>query len=129
MNVKLFFFSFLFSVLVTPRSLWNLSSLTRDWTCSLSSESPRVLTTSFESFSVVSDALRPHGLSPWNSPGQNTGVGILSLLQGIFPTQESNPGFPHCRQILYQLSHKGGPLTTGPPESFLNISFKLSSSS
>ena len=61
-----------------------------------------------ESHSVVSDSLRPHGLySPWNSPGQNPGVGSLSLLQGIFPTQGLNPGFPHCRQILYQLSHKG----------------------
>ena len=89
--------------------------------------------------------LRPHGLySPWNSPGQNTGVGSftspgdlpnpgikprsptlqadslpaepqgkpknpgvgsLSLLQGIFPTQESNQGFLHCRGILYQLSY------------------------
>ena len=40
-----------------------------------------------ESRSVVSDSLQPHGLySPWNSPGQNTGVGSLSLLQGIFPT-------------------------------------------
>ena len=38
---------------------------------------------------------------------QNTGVGSLSLLQGIFPTQGSNPGFPHCRRILHQLSHKG----------------------
>ena len=45
--------------------------------------------------------------SPWNSPGQNTGVGSLSLLQGIFPTQGSNLGLLHCRQILYQLSHKG----------------------
>ena len=44
-----------------------------------------------------------------NSPGQNTGVGSLSLLQGIFPTQELNPGFPHCRGILYQLSPKGSP--------------------
>ena len=43
---------------------------------------------------------------PWNSPGQNTGVGNLSLFQGIFPTQGSNPGLLHCRQILYQLSHK-----------------------
>ena len=43
----------------------------------------------------------------WNSPGQNTGVGSLCLLQEIFPTQGSNPGLPHCRQILYQLSHKG----------------------
>ena len=40
------------------------------------------------------------------SPGQNTGVGSLSLLQGIFPTQGSNPGLPHCRWILYQLSHR-----------------------
>ena len=54
--------------------------------------------------------LQPRGLySPWNSPGQNTGVGSLSLLQGIFPTQGWNPGLPHCRQILYQLSHKGSP--------------------
>ena len=45
--------------------------------------------------------------SPWNSPGHNTGVGSLSLLQGISPTQGLNPGLPHCRQILYQLSHKG----------------------
>ena len=36
-------------------------------------------------------------------------MGSLSLLQGIFPTQGSNPGLPHCGQILYQLSHKGSP--------------------
>ena len=42
--------------------------------------------------------------SPWNSPGQNTGVGSLSLLQGIFPSQGMNPGLPYCRQILYQCS-------------------------
>ena len=51
--------------------------------------------------------LWPHGLySPWNSPGQNTGVVSLSLLQGIFSTQRSNPGLLHCRQFLYQLSHQ-----------------------
>ena len=62
----------------------------------------------YESHSVVSDSLWPHGLySPWNSPGQNTGVGSCSLLQGIFPTQGSKLGLLHCRQILYQLSHKG----------------------
>ena len=63
-----------------------------------------------EGHSVVSDSLWRHGLySPWNSPGQNTGGGGLSLLQGIVPTQGSNPGLPNCRQILYQLSHKGCP--------------------
>ena len=63
-----------------------------------------------ESRSVLSDSLQPHGLySPWNSPGQNTGVGSLSLFQGIFPTEGSNPGLPHCRWILYHLSHQGSP--------------------
>ena len=63
-----------------------------------------------ESCSVVSDSLQPHGQhSPWNSLGQNTRVGSLSLLQGIFPTQGSNSGLPHCGWILYQLSHKGRP--------------------
>ena len=54
-----------------------------------------------ESHLVVSNSMGPHGLySPWNSPGQNTGVGILSLLQGIFPTQGSNSGLLHCWQVL-----------------------------
>ena len=67
-----------------------------------------------ESHSIVSDSLRPHGLySLWDSPGQNTGVGRLSLLQGIFPTQGSNPGPLHCRGILYQLSYQGKPKNTG----------------
>ena len=56
----------------------------------------------------------PHGLySPWNSPGENTGVGRLSVLQKIFPTQGLNCGLPHCGKILYQLSHKGNPKNTG----------------
>jgi len=60
----------------------------------------------------MSNSLQPHGLySPWNSPDQNTGVGSLTLLQGIFPTQRSNPRLPHCGWILYQLSHKGKPYT------------------
>ena len=64
----------------------------------------------WESCSVVSRSLRPRGLySPWDSPGQNTGVSSLSRLQGIFSTQGSNPGLPHCRQILYQLSRQGSP--------------------
>ena len=58
----------------------------------------------------MSDSLRTHGLhNPWNSLGQNTGVGSCSLLQGIFPTQGLNPGLLHCRQILYHLSHQGSP--------------------
>jgi len=62
----------------------------------------------------MSDSLLLHGLySPWNSPGQNTGVGSLSLLQGISPTQGLNPGFPHCRWILYQMSHRGSLLSPG----------------
>ena len=46
-------------------------------------------------------------LCPWDPPGKNTGVGCHFLLQGIFPTQESNPGLLHCGQILYQLSYEG----------------------
>ena len=50
--------------------------------------------------------MQPHGLySPWNSPGQNTGMRSVSLFQGIFPNQGLNPGLPHCRQTLYQPSH------------------------
>ena len=55
---------------------------------------------------VVFDSLRPHGLQParllcpWNSPGKNIGVGCHALLQGIFPTQGSNPGLPHCSRFF-----------------------------
>ena len=70
-----------------------------DWTCCSRGES--------ESPSVMSGSLPPHGLySPWTSPGQNTGVGSLSLLQGIFQTQGLNSGLPHCGWILHQLSHR-----------------------
>ena len=62
-----------------------------------------------KSHSVMSDFLQLRGLYTWNSLGQNTGVGSLSLLQRIFSTQGSNPGLPHCRQILYQLNYKGSP--------------------
>ena len=58
----------------------------------------------------MSDFLHPHGrYSPWISPGKNTGVGSLSFLQGIYPTHGSNLGIPHCRKILYHLSHQGSP--------------------
>ena len=63
------------------------------------------------SCSVVSNSLRPRGLypirllHPWDFPGRSAGVDCHFLLQGIFPTQGSNPGLPHCRQMLYHLSH------------------------
>ena len=65
--------------------------------------------------------LRPHGLySSWNSPGQNPGVGSLSLLQGIFPARELNRGLLHCRRILYQLNYEGSPISgKGFPKGFI----------
>ena len=79
-----------------------------------------------ESCSVMSECLQSLGLySPWNSPGQNTGVGSCSLLQGIFPTQGLNPCFAHCRRIIYQLSHQGSPMLIR----LCSKSFKLSVSS
>ena len=64
-----------------------------------------------ESHLVVFVSLQTHGLhGPWNFPGQNTEVDSLSLLQGIFPTQGSNPGHLHCRQILHHLSYQDKPI-------------------
>ena len=48
-------------------------------------------------------------LRPWDFLGKSTGVGCCFLLQGIFPTQGSKPGLPHCRQTIYRLSHQGSP--------------------
>ena len=65
------------------------------------------------SHSVMSNSLRPHRLwpttflPPWEFPGKSTAVGFHFLLQRIFPTQGSKLGLPHCRQILYHLSHQG----------------------
>ena len=79
-----------------------------------------------ESRLVVSSSLRPHGLySPWNSPGQNTGVGSCFFLQGIFPTQGSNPGLTHWKWILYQLSHQGSPSLGDVPKMAFTESDKL----
>ena len=88
---------------------WGCGSWTqRLWFCSWLLITIRVS----ESCSVVSNSSWPHELySPWNSPGQNTGVGCLSLLQWIFPTQESNWGLLHCRWIFYQLSYQGSLIT------------------
>ena len=90
-----------------PRIEPGSSSLQTD---SLPTESPGKPGES-ETGSVVVCSWRPHGLhSPWNSPDQNTEVGSHSLLPGIFPTQGSNSGLPHCRWILYHLSHQGSHL-------------------
>ena len=68
-----------------------------------------------ESCSVVSDSLQAHGLySPWNSPGQNTGVGSLSLLQGIFPAEGLNPGLLHCKWFFLPFEPPGEPKNTIP---------------
>ena len=99
--------------LLNPGSRPSLSHLLHRQTGSLPLAPPGYpLKVKSESRSVVSDSLWPHGLySPWNSPGQNTRVSSLSLLQVIFPTQGLNLGLPHCRRILYQLSHKESPRT------------------
>ena len=71
------------------------------------------------SHSIVSDSLRlrEYSLPGFSvlrdSPGENTGVRCHALLQGLFPTQGLNPGLPHCRWILYCLSHQGSPWNTG----------------
>ena len=79
-------------------------------------------------------SLWPHGLySPWNLADHNTGVGSCFLLQGIFPTQGSNPGLPYWMQIIYHLSHQGSPTIlewvaypfswgTSPPRKWASVS-------
>ena len=67
-----------------------------------------------ESRSVVSDSLWPNGLyGPWDSPGQNTGVGSLALLQGIFPTQGIEPRFPALQADSLPDEPQGKPQNTG----------------
>ena len=74
--------------------------------------------------------LESHGLcNPWNSPHQNTGVGGLSLLQGVFPTQGWNLSLLHCRRTLYHLNHQGSPTFSNiitymkkpPPKALMSI--------
>ena len=79
----------------------------RSWS---SFEQNRVLCLVAQSYPTLCDPMdcSPPGSSVHgDSPGKNTGVGCHAFLQGIFPTPGSNSGLPHCRQILYHLSHKG----------------------
>ena len=81
---------------------------------------------------VVSDSLQPYGLWPTkllygNSSGKTTGVGCHAFLQGIFQTQGLNPGLPHCRQILYHLSHQGIPRILEEPGDLPDAGIKLGS--
>ena len=106
-------------MLCTQRPLLPFTALTRcaGWRRSVGRESPerRPEYTVGVSRSVLSDSTQPYGLklarllSPWNSSGKNTRVGCHSFLQGIFPTQGSNLGLSHHRQVLYHLSHQGSP--------------------
>ena len=89
---------------------WNLCPVPQAPTCCFIYFSFLAFKSKSESHSGISDSLQPRGqYSLWNSLGQNTGVGSLSFLQRIFSTQGLNPALPHCRRILYQLSHKGSP--------------------
>ena len=62
------------------------------------------------------DCSPPGSSAHGHSPSKNTGVGCHALLQGIFPTQGSNPGLPHCRRILCRLNHQGSPPGIGQVE-------------
>ena len=87
---------------------------------SISRTIQKAIETETESCSVLFYSLRPHGLQPdrllhpWNSPGQNTGVGSHSIFQVIFPTQGLNPGLLHCWWILYCLSYREALKTMEP---------------
>ena len=104
----------------TPQATWEASHVPSEHLYHLQLNRAKYVKTFLTSYSAESPvkkvkvtghaSLQPHGLhSPWNSPGQNAGMGSLSLLQGIFPTQGLNPGLPHCRQILHQLSYQASP--------------------
>ena len=68
-----------------------------------------LLPSTFSPFLFSATSQSDPGVEPERTWGHNTGMGSLSLLQGIFQTQGSNPGLSHSRQIIYQLSHKGSP--------------------
>ena len=100
---------------LTEQLLWTTCLLGSGYTYNWEAKDFLRMKVKSVSYSVVSNCLQPHGLystrflCPWNSPGKNTGEDSHSLLQGIFPTQGSNPDLLHCRQILYHVSHEGSP--------------------
>ena len=102
--------------LLSEISLSRGEIICKRWTQTKWRNNYKRIPTESESRSVVSDSLQPHD-SPWDSPGKNLGVGCHTLLQEILPTQGSNSGLPHCRQILYQLRHQGSPLPHPHPKS------------
>ena len=100
--------SVLFQILFPLRLLQNIEQRSLCYTmhaCSVTS----VLSSSVQPCRLQLSRL----LRPWDSPGKNTGVGCHFLFQRIFPTQGSNLGLLHCRQILYHLSVQGSPDTGG----------------
>ena len=68
-----------------------------------------------QSYPTLCDPMDCRLLHLWDFPGKNTGVGCHFLLQRILPTQGLNPGLPHCKQMLYRLSHQGGHFTVFSP--------------
>ena len=92
-------------LVMNPPAMWEIWLRSLDWEDPL--EKGKATHSSILAWKIPQRSLA--GYSLWISPGQYTGVGSLSLLQWIFPTQRSNPGLPHCRWILYQLNHKESP--------------------
>ena len=74
-------------------------------------------------------SLVQRGCIPWARRGVKWKSGSRSLLQGIFPTQGSNPSLPHCRQILYQMSHRGSPRKQGGEAVFIKVRLRTGSAS
>ena len=93
-----------------PMSFWKPSPFLRKTYCA---DVVNGMCCAVLSYSVMSDSLRllspPSSFVHGDSPGKNTGMGCHALLQGIFPTQGSNPGLLNCRQIIYHLSYQGSP--------------------
>ena len=107
--VKLVRFNVPWNTTTGIQKVWRLQCLQKDGHREGKTKSSISNYFSENKFPPLLNRKKVNSYSPWNSPGQNTRVGSLSLLQGIFSTHGSNPGLSHCRQIDYQLSHKGSP--------------------